>query len=613
MLEQIAGLYKAGNLSAARQACQAQLHTADGTVRAQLLNLLSVIELQSGAYREASTVLEELVALRPNDSQAHYHLGLAYQSLGHWSQAVEPYHRAWTLEPATPHYRVNLLETLLRSHKFAQATEVIDSCSNSGPLSLAEIDFMFRALIGISDTDGVIRTLRAAIQDRSVDEGNQLCHRAARHLIAAQRHQDALVCLNLCPEIHNHFDALVCRSVVMDRLEDSAQAIRDARQACVLKPEDYHAQYNRAAILSKRFDTAALSEGREAVEKALKLSAESAEAWLTASIISGKQMDFDAAIRCAEKAITLQPGFEQAILQLADMLDRMGRSDACVQTLTVAAQHHGERSAINRQLGIALLKQGNSDAAVRALQMACRQDPSDQRSIAHLIVALADKGNSDEAERLQAFDENVAIIRMPAPEGYASVEDFNRQLADDIRSHSTLRFEPIGLAARNGYLTEELRIDASAAIGSFETLLMSAIGDYIRDRSAVADDPFLRNWPSGDVKINLWATLVNGGGQIDTHIHEDSWLSGAYYVRTGYQPDSKPMEMEDRNHAGYLELGRPHAGLPVPDSRHIRLIRPVEGTLILFPSFMFHRTVPDPMDRERISIAFDLRADESTH
>ena len=38
----------------------------------------------------------------------------------------------------------------------------------------------------------------------------------------------------------------------------------------------------------------------------------------------------------------------------------------------------------------------------------------------------------------------------------------------------------------------------------------------------------------------------------------------------------------------------------------MKLVRPQEGTLLLFPSYFWHRTIPFDSAEQRISIAFDL-------
>ena len=46
------------------------------------------------------------------------------------------------------------------------------------------------------------------------------------------------------------------------------------------------------------------------------------------------------------------------------------------------------------------------------------------------------------------------------------------------------------------------------------------------------------------------------------------------------------------------------------DGAEVRLIKPVEGLMVLFPSYFYHRTLPFESDEVRISIAFDVLARE---
>ena len=42
----------------------------------------------------------------------------------------------------------------------------------------------------------------------------------------------------------------------------------------------------------------------------------------------------------------------------------------------------------------------------------------------------------------------------------------------------------------------------------------------------------------------------------------------------------------------------------------MRLVRPEEGLIVLFPSYFYHRTVPTESADMRVSIAFDVLAHE---
>jgi uncharacterized protein (TIGR02466 family) len=164
-----------------------------------------------------------------------------------------------------------------------------------------------------------------------------------------------------------------------------------------------------------------------------------------------------------------------------------------------------------------------------------------------------------------------------------------------------LRWEPIGLAARNGGLTDELMTDNTPAIRGLMSSIRHAIDEFRHSLTADPSDPFLCAIPEDDYQLNSWATLVNEGGNIDTHIHEESWISGAYYVEL---PSS--MGPDEDSPDGWIEFGRPHAEVPFPEDCPVRLLCPEEGRLFLFPSFLFHRTLPHRSNEQRISTSFDL-------
>ena len=85
------------------------------------------------------------------------------------------------------------------------------------------------------------------------------------------------------------------------------------------------------------------------------------------------------------------------------------------------------------------------------------------------------------------------------------------------------------------------------------------------------------------------------------HIHPAGWLSGVYYASV-----PKSIADGDPAHSGWLELGTPPSDLPPPERPLIRRFRPEPGLLVLFPSYLYHRTIPFEDDSPRISIAFDI-------
>lgn len=352
-----------------------------------------------------------------------------------------------------------------------------------------------------------------------------------------------------------------------------------------------------AAVWSKATEPADLSRALAEALRVLASEPAHVGARDCAAIVLGKLGRRDEARAMAREAVRLAPGHADARFTLARLLEEDGALDEAAAVLADPAAPTDLRLA--RLSGTVRLRRDDPRGAAAAFAQALSLAPHDQSAIAQRGLALAVAGEGDAARAWLGQQRFVARTRLDLPPPFADAAAFNAALAHDIRHHSRLRFEPVGLAAKGGYLTEDLLADRTPAILGFERCLRAAIDAYI---AALPDDPghpFLRAVPRAGYALNLWATRVAAQGVIDTHIHEESWLSGAYYVEL-------PPAVRDDDSAGWIEFGRPHRGLPLPPADDIVCLRPEVGMLLLFPSYLYHRTLPFAGTGERISISFDL-------
>ncbi|QNP39423.1 putative 2OG-Fe(II) oxygenase [Lysobacter solisilvae (ex Woo and Kim 2020)] len=395
-------------------------------------------------------------------------------------------------------------------------------------------------------------------------------------------------------------------SAALGRLQDYPAAIDAARQALQLQPQRAASHQALAALLSNLFDKDALREGLLAAERALQLDPGLAEAYRNAAVLLRKLGDPLRAEAHARHAHRLAPHDADTIETLGDQLMGNGHTAEAAAIYAAARQAGVDLPHIARQHGIALLRDGRAGEAQAVLAQALQRCPDDQRTIAHLGLARAAAGELDVAIDFIGLQRHVHALALPTPAGFTDPDAFHRALAHDIRTHSRQRWEPAGLAARGAYLSGDLLADRTPAIAGFEQRLRDAIAGFVAacraQRDAGAADAFLANIPDAYV-IHVWATQAAQSGYIDTHIHEDSWLSGAYYVEL-----PAAIRADDPAHAGWIEFGRPHAGLPAWPDTALRQVLPETGTLLLFPSYLFHRTLPYQGGGERISISFDLAA-----
>jgi uncharacterized protein (TIGR02466 family) len=96
-----------------------------------------------------------------------------------------------------------------------------------------------------------------------------------------------------------------------------------------------------------------------------------------------------------------------------------------------------------------------------------------------------------------------------------------------------------------------------------------------------------------------WSVRLQRLGYHVNHFHPDGWVSSAYYVEV------PPEAADARAQSGWIKFGEPR--YEVPGAGAERFIQPVPGRLVLFPSYMWHGTMPIYGDNPRMSIAFDIK------
>ena len=99
-------------------------------------------------------------------------------------------------------------------------------------------------------------------------------------------------------------------------------------------------------------------------------------------------------------------------------------------------------------------------------------------------------------------------------------------------------------------------------------------------------------------ELNAWYISLKKGGEVTSHIH-DGWLSGVFYVKI-------PKQKKQFN--GDIELTTRYDHLPLNNKfQKTKTLNIVSGDLLLFPSSLPHRVLPFNSNKERLSIAFDMK------
>jgi uncharacterized protein (TIGR02466 family) len=251
-------------------------------------------------------------------------------------------------------------------------------------------------------------------------------------------------------------------------------------------------------------------------------------------------------------------------------------------------------------LGRALLESGAAEDALAVALAYLRERPAHSGARALESLARLSLGDESGAARLLDYSQLVTTSVPSTPSGFANHAAFNAALAEHAANHPTLLASPLSHATENGLHSGSLLVEPRGPIRALESAVGAAAKDYLRELSAASGEhPVVRHRP-GAVFLRMWCVVLERGGHQIPHIHPEAWLSGVYYamlpeaIRNGSGP------------AGWLEFGEPDAAFPSRLRPATFRVRPEEGRMVMFPSYLYHRTVPFEEPGVRISIAFDV-------
>jgi uncharacterized protein (TIGR02466 family) len=192
----------------------------------------------------------------------------------------------------------------------------------------------------------------------------------------------------------------------------------------------------------------------------------------------------------------------------------------------------------------------------------------------------------------------VRTYRLAAPAGWPDLAGFLDNLAAALAVRHDLPGAPIGQSTRGG---GEASLDPRSrepVLAAFFQAVRAPIARHIAELGP-GDDAF-RSRATADFRIaGAWSVRLRPGGRHANHVHPRGWISSAFYV-------TLPRAMAGgADKAGWLQFGEP--GPPTrPHLGPEHFVRPEPGLLALFPSYLWHGTVPFGGEEPRLTIAFDV-------
>ena len=444
---------------------------------------------------------------------------------------------------------------------------------------------------------------------------------------------------------------------ILHRIGNNNEARISYEKAISLKADFLNAYFNLGLVCQN------LQSYKKAIEnyqKAIEIKSDFHEAIGAMGTAYQSQGELDEAIEHYKKALSIQPDARN-YFNLAAGLRNKGSLDEAIENFEKSLSFNENNPEALTNLGDALWHKGKVKEGLERLNKAVEIDPDHPQSNYNLAVFLSDNNELDKAldhfQRSKIYDwQERSLYCLYKIEKF---EDFKVELDSLIKnkkndspflatlsSHHAINFKikdnynfctsPLDFAAHmsikelkdpdNSLLKELLKDIEKEEIskrtqsrlhngtqssgnlfkrpeGSFRTLsklISSAIKDYYeKNKSKDKNSIFVKQFPKNVDFNSSWYVKMQSGGHLDSHIHEEGWVSGSVYL-------SIPKEKKENE--GAIELSLHGDNYPKKHENFPTKTYNVEvGDVVFFPSSVFHRTIPFSSNEERICIAFDVK------
>ncbi|MDH4048804.1 MAG: tetratricopeptide repeat protein [Gammaproteobacteria bacterium] len=587
-LQRAAQSFSRGDLVAAENACRKLLSADPAAVDA--LHLLALVRKQQGDFDEAEKLMRDCLRREPRRADIWANLGNLYSNASRYEEAETAYRRSFALDTTFRPARLGLARMLLKSGQLLPAVteaQVLLDANRGDADALTVIGTARRELGQYTEAESALRDAIAINPRNGVARhnlGSLLAH-LSRSEEALEELEAAAACGIRGPDISFNIASAL---FALNRLEDADRLLTST---VTQLPRDARAHRLLCKLRFMRGNSDYTSELGSAVRR----FPQDTELRLTLSQVLRGGGLLDEALEALQQAP--EPAEPRLQAEVAAGYQEAGRfDDACdAAGLAVAAQP--DNAAFTDVLMDALLSAGRFKESMQLIEKARRRQPLNQWYIA--LEATAARALGDPRyEWLYDYDRLVQVFELEPPPGWSSIEEFHAELLPVLRHRHRFENHPLDQSLRNGTQTpRSLLGDPDPLIKAFIRALDRPISEYRARIGHDASHPLLSRNSGRTHLTGCWSVQLKTGGYHVNHVHPEGWISSAYYVEV-------PGEVADTAaRTGWIKFGEPR--FAVPGTIAAKYEQPAAGRLILFPSYLWHGTVPLAGSSPRMTIAFD--------
>lgn len=586
--------------------------------------------MRSGRDDDAQRRLAMLRDRWPNDADVLQLSGMLLRTQGDQRGAADLFRQSLTVRPEQPHVQHGLGNALLALGEREAARKAYEAALRLAPDFIDARIALGECELADGETSKAVATLRAAVE--AAPRNGRAWSSLGRALRSKREHDEAIEALTRAAQLRpGHVGTLYNLAVALrlgGRPQDAALLLEECLR---LRPAMYEASF---VLGHCRQELGHIDAAVVAYRQAVAARPTSCEAHDSLSRMLWQHGEHETYLESYLDVLSRKPDEAPLIADLAGKLSQAGRVEQSLAILRDAIRRGLETPEISYRLGQALAtaKGPEQEAAIAPLRQAALASPPDQGARYEWVRLLLEMGQLDEAcdalQPLRAalpFDQQgIALDQLrrrlsgepqleaihaegavwsgvlAPPTGYGDIASFNEELATVLRHLHHNRQHPLDQTLRNGTQTVgELLDRREPLLQSLRAMLEKAVAEYIARMPVDESHPLFARKSAQFRFSGSWSVRLASEGHHLSHIHPSGWISSCYYVSV---PDTIAQGEDD---AGCLVLGRSNLNCgPADQATHV--VRPRPGLLALFPSYLYHGTVPFRSDQPRLTVAFDV-------
>jgi tetratricopeptide (TPR) repeat protein len=566
-------------------------------IEPETLQLLGLIRQRQSRVKEAEEFYRRALAIKPL-AHVHYNLGTLFYQQGRIEEANAAFAEAVRAKPNYAEAYLRLGQTFHIKSDFAAAEKAFRQALRLQPNLLIARQYLGGLLAdqgrGVEAEQILRQALAAAPRDPR--QMAALQHNLAVALKQQRRLPEALQLFATAEKTDPNIPMLdYNRAKALEDLGDLDAAVESYTRAIARDSLNMHAHQDLNHLLYrlgrdgeflKSLDDAA---ARHAQVGALPL--------LKGSFLFRAER-YDEAADALECAATLMPKYAAPQDMLGQIHARRGRFSDAIAAHERALEVEPRNVSILSGLADALLQAGEPERARDAAERAIAIDPLHQGSLARWSLALRKLGDTRE-EELNNYESMVQVFDLPPPEGYSGMEAFNCDLNAYLDPMHRDAREPLEQTLRKGTQSHDNLIGRGHdLVERLRARIDEALLAYIESMKPDDAHPLFRRRARQIRYQGSWSARLSDCGFHTNHVHPFGWISSCYYVAL---PD---VVADEEGKQGWIKFGEPSFDMGLRDPIR-RMVKPVPGRLVLFPSYMWHGTVPFRSQQSRTTIAFD--------